>query len=101
VVLKQAFAELMPPSIRKRPKMGFGVPIDRWFRNELKDELRAVLLDPVCLARGLFREAEVERLVNEHVESRADHAYKLWALLMLELWFRNHIDAPPAQKNGV
>jgi asparagine synthase (glutamine-hydrolysing) len=93
VVLKQAFAELLPPAIRTRPKMGFGVPIDRWFRNELKDELRAVLLDPVCLGRGLMSEAEVARLVSEHVESRADHAYKLWALLMLELWFRTHVDA--------
>jgi asparagine synthase (glutamine-hydrolysing) len=91
-VLKQAFAELLPPSIRTRPKMGFGVPIDRWFRGELKDELRSVLLDPVCLGRGLFRATEIARLVNEHAENRADHAYKLWALLMLELWFRNHID---------
>ena len=47
VVLKQAFADLLPPPIRTRPKMGFGVPIDRWFRGELKDELRAVLLDPI------------------------------------------------------
>ncbi len=50
VVLKQAFADLLPPAIRHRPKMGFGVPIDRWFRGELKDELRAVLLDPVASA---------------------------------------------------
>jgi asparagine synthase (glutamine-hydrolysing) len=100
VVLKQAFADLLPPEIRTRPKMGFGVPIDRWFRGELRDELRAVLLDPACLGRGLFREAEVTRLVNEHVESRADHAYKLWALLMLELWFRNHVDARGAEQGG-
>ncbi len=93
VVLKQAFADLLPPPIRTRPKMGFGVPIDRWFRGELKDELRAVLLDPLALGRGLFRESEVTRLVNEHIENRADHAYKLWALLMLELWFRNHFDS--------
>ena len=55
VVLKQAFADLLPPPIRTRPKMGFGVPIGRWFRDELKDELQDVLLDPVCLDRGLFR----------------------------------------------
>jgi asparagine synthase (glutamine-hydrolysing) len=95
VVLKQAFAELLPPAIRTRPKMGFGVPIDRWFRHELKDELRAVLLDPLCLGRGLFRAAEVTRLVDEHLAHRADHAYKLWALLALELWFRNHMDERP------
>jgi len=92
-ILKQAFANLIPPEIRKRPKMGFGVPLDRWFRGELKDELRAVLLDPVATSRGLFRPEAVERLIDEHVSNVRDHAYKLWGLLMLELWFRHHLDA--------
>ena len=91
VVLKQAFADLLPPAIVTRPKMGFGVPIDRWFRGELKDELRAVLLDPIALGRGWFRPEEVTRLIDEHVDSRRDHAYKLWALLMLELWARRYL----------
>jgi asparagine synthase (glutamine-hydrolysing) len=87
VVLKKAFAEFLPPAIRTRGKMGFGVPIDRWFRGELKEELRAVLLDPASLNRGLFRAEAVERLVNEHAAGVRDHAYRLWSLLMLELWF--------------
>ena len=87
VVLKEAFAELLPPAIQTRPKMGFGVPLDRWFRGELKDELRAVLLDPVALGRGLFREEVVRRMVEEHILGAKDHAYRLWGLLMLELWF--------------
>jgi asparagine synthase (glutamine-hydrolysing) len=95
VVLKQAFADLIPPSIRTRPKMGFGVPIDRWFCGELKDELRAVLLDPVALNRGLFRPEAVAALIGEHVSRTRDHAYRLWGLLMLELWFRHHLDARP------
>jgi asparagine synthase (glutamine-hydrolysing) len=94
VVLKRAFADLIPPAIATRPKMGFGVPIDRWFRGELKDELRAVLLDPVALGRGWFRPDEVTRLIDEHVDSRRDHAYQLWALLMLELWARRWLDEP-------
>jgi asparagine synthase (glutamine-hydrolysing) len=92
-VLKQAFAEFLPPAILHRPKMGFGVPVDRWFRGELKDELRAVLLDPVCLNRGLFRPQAVATLIDEHVQSKRDHAYRLWTLLVLELWFRTHLDA--------
>jgi asparagine synthase (glutamine-hydrolysing) len=95
LVLKQAFADLLPRPIRDRPKMGFGVPLDRWFRGELKDELRAVLLDPVALGRGLFQPEAVATLVNDHIEGRRDHAYRLWALLMLELWFRNHFDPSP------
>ncbi len=90
IVLKQAFADLLPPAIAARPKMGFGVPIDRWFRNELLGELRSVLLDPAALARGIFRPEAVRILIDEHADGRRDHAYRLWALLMLELWFRNH-----------
>ena len=93
LILKQAFSDLLPPAIRHRPKMGFGVPIDRWFRHELKSELRAVLLDPVSLSRGLFRPEAVAALIDEHVQGVRDHAYRLWALLMLELWFRHHMDA--------
>jgi len=95
VVLKQAFADLIPPAIRDRPKMGFGVPLDRWFRGELKDELKAVLLDPVAQGRGLFRPGAVAALIAEHADRRRDHAYRLWGLLMLELWFRHHLDARP------
>ena len=93
LILKQAFSDLLPPAIRDRPKMGFGVPIDRWFRHELKSELRDVLLDPVSLSRGLFRPEAVAALIDEHVQGVRDHAYRLWALLMLELWFRHHMDA--------
>jgi asparagine synthase (glutamine-hydrolysing) len=92
VVLKQAFADLLPREIRHRPKMGFGVPIDRWFRGELKDELRGVLLDPVSVGRGLFRPEAVAGLLDDHIAGRRDHAYRLWALMMLELWFRHHFD---------
>ncbi|WP_406698040.1 asparagine synthase (glutamine-hydrolyzing) [Singulisphaera sp. Ch08] len=95
-VLKQAFAEYLPPAIRNRPKMGFGVPVDRWFRGPLKDELRSVLLDPVSLNRGHFRPEAIATLIDEHVQNKRDHAYKLWTLLVLELWFRNHIDPVPA-----
>jgi asparagine synthase (glutamine-hydrolysing) len=94
VVLKQAFSDLLPPPIKTRSKMGFGVPISRWFRDELKHELQEVLLDPVCLNRGLFRPETVRDLVDEHVAGRREHSYRLWALLMLELWFRRHIDSP-------
>jgi len=92
VVLRQAFAKFLPPSIKTRSKMGFGVPISRWFRNELKNELSAVLLDPVCLNRGLFRPAAIEKLVADHTLGKREHSFRLWALLMLELWFRTHLD---------
>jgi asparagine synthase (glutamine-hydrolysing) len=91
VVLKQAFSDLLPPVIRKRSKMGFGVPISRWFREELSQELKEVLLDSACLNRGLFRPETVTRLVTEHLSGKREHSHRLWALLMLELWFREHL----------
>jgi asparagine synthase (glutamine-hydrolysing) len=92
IVLKQAFSDVLPPPIRKRAKMGFGVPISRWFRNELKQEVREVLLDPISLNRGLFRPQAIATLVDEHLGGKREHSFRLWALLMLELWFRRHID---------
>ena len=97
VVLKAAFADLIPPAILTRPKMGFGVPLDRWFRGPLRDHLAPVLLDPRSLSRGLFRPEAVRTLIDDHLGGRRDHAYRLWALLTLELWFRHHLDpASPA-----
>jgi asparagine synthase (glutamine-hydrolysing) len=94
IVLKHAFSDLLPPAIKARPKMGFGVPISRWLRGELKNELQGVLLDPICLNRGLFRPEVIRDLIDEHVTGRREHSFRLWALLMLELWFRRHLDAP-------
>jgi len=92
LVLKRAFADLLPKSIRTRRKMGFGVPVGRWFQAELKHELQGILLDRSTLDRGLFRSDTVGTLVAEHLEGRREHGHRLWALVMLELWFRNHID---------
>ncbi|MBM4038020.1 MAG: asparagine synthase (glutamine-hydrolyzing) [Planctomycetes bacterium] len=89
--LRAAFADLLPPAIRTRGKMGFGVPIAHWLRGELRDYARCILLSPECLARGYFREETVRRLLDEHQSSRADHADRLWALLNLELWHREFL----------
>jgi asparagine synthase (glutamine-hydrolysing) len=97
VVLKEAFADLLPSEIKTRPKMGFGVPISRWLREELSREVQGVLLDRVCLGRGLFRPEAIEGLVAEHLAGKREHSHRLWALLMLELWFRQYLDAPIAE----
>jgi len=90
-LLKRAFADLLPPENVNRRKMGFGVPVGQWFRGPLRDLLRDALLSPRSLERGYFRESEVRRLVDEHLERRADHSFQLWNLLMLELWHREFI----------
>lgn len=91
-VLKRAFADLLPPRIVRRGKMGFGVPISEWFRRDLAGYVRDALLDQRALDRGYFRPQAVEQLIEQHVGRRADHGYRLWALLMLELWHREFLD---------
>ena len=91
-ILRKTFRDLLPKTIRRRGKMGFGVPLDHWFRHELKDFAREVLLSPSALERGYFRPQAVAQLFDEHQQGRFNHGYRLWALLILELWFREWID---------
>jgi asparagine synthase (glutamine-hydrolysing) len=93
-LLKRVMRDALPESILSRRKMGFGVPIDRWFRNELRDLARDTLLDQRATARGYFRKAAVQRLLDEHDAGTAHHHARLWSLLMLELWHRMFIDQP-------
>ena len=91
-ILKKAFEPLPPKEVLYRKKMGFGVPINRWLRSELKQAAYDILLDSRSTGRGYFKPAAVEHLLDEHVALRADHSYRLWALLWLELWHRMFVD---------
>jgi asparagine synthase (glutamine-hydrolysing) len=95
-VLRRAVADLLPPEILARRKMGFGVPVSRWFRGELRDLLHDVVLSERARQRGMLDGAAVAGLVDRHERGAADHGHRLWALLVLELWFRRFIDAPCA-----
>ncbi len=101
-ILIDTFSDLLPKRIQTRAKMGFGVPLDHWFRNELRPLLEDVLLAKSTLDRGIFRPEQVRRLVDEHVRGLWDHSYRLWSLLVLELWQRTFLDgAVPANANEV
>ena len=79
-----------------RPKMGFGCPVGDWLRSELKEFAYETLLSQSARERGLFRPAYVRQLLEEHCAFTRDHHTRLWALLMLELWFQMWIE-PPAE----
>lgn len=100
-ILIETFSDLLPRSIQRRAKMGFGVPLGHWFRGELRPMLEEVLLDPSTLGRGYFRPEAVTRLVEEHVRGAWDHSYRLWSLLCLELWQRTFVDGPKFAIPGV
>jgi asparagine synthase (glutamine-hydrolysing) len=90
VALRRAFAGELPPEVAGRGKTGFGVPLGRWFREDLNDTAH----DLLGADRGWFKADEMRRLLSEHESGRADHGHRLWCLLMLELWVREHVEAP-------
>ncbi|MEX1225070.1 MAG: asparagine synthase C-terminal domain-containing protein, partial [Pirellulales bacterium] len=87
-ILRAAFGDLLPASLFARRKRGFGVPLARWFREDLASFTKEILLDEQTTARGYLRRDAVTRLLEEHATGRAEHGDRLWALLMLELWMR-------------
>jgi asparagine synthase (glutamine-hydrolysing) len=91
-ILKKAFSDFLPPAILRRKKMGFGVPIARWIREDLKNYVYEVLLDQKALQRGYFRKEGIEQLLKEHLSLRYDHSSRIWSLLFLEEWFRIFVD---------
>ena len=91
-ILKRALDGLLPAEVLYRPKKGFGVPLRRWFGTDLLEMLRATLLDDRTARRGLLDQSYVSRMVDDLSAGRHDWSARLWALLWLELWFREFID---------
>ena len=90
--MKKVAARLVPKEVIYRPKMGFGVPLKYWLGNELQAFTREVLLSEKAKNRGLFDAKTVERLIDEQKRDTKDNSWKIWTLLMLELWFQRFID---------
>lgn len=91
-LLKKVAANLVPRDVIYRRKMGFGVPIGKWFRGEMKGFVSEVLLSERSLGRGIIRPEVLRRYVGEHTNGERDHSFQLWAFLMLELWYQRFID---------
>ena len=94
-ILKKAMQDKLPADILGRRKKGFGIPVAKWFR----EDLRGLMLDSLSESRlrrqGLFNPAEVTRLVKEHLRGTKDNRKQLWTLFMFQLWFERHLSVPP------
>jgi len=95
-IFKKAVRQLVPADIIDRPKKGFGVPLDHWFRNELREMSGDVLLSPRAQQRGYFKPGAVRRMLEEHWSGAEQWQNHLWTLLMLESWHRMFIDERPS-----
>jgi asparagine synthase (glutamine-hydrolysing) len=88
-VLKRAVADLLPEEILSRPKRGFGVPLDRWFRQDLQQYTDAMLGEGASV-RAHLRADSLDAMLAEHRSGSASHGQALWTLLTLELFLRKH-----------
>ena len=91
-VLREAVANLIPKAILQRRKMGFPVPLARWFRGRHRAVVDEFVAGPRAVARGLFRPDALARLASEHARGEANHAERLWLLVNLEMWQRIFCD---------
>jgi asparagine synthase (glutamine-hydrolysing) len=88
VLLKQAFRELLPPSILHRKKLGFSIPLGLWLRTDLKHLMCDLLSRKSLGAVAYLNPIEVERIISEHLAGHMNHESKLWGLINLVLWQR-------------
>ena len=87
-LLKKAMEPHLPSEIMYRPKMGFAVPLARWFRGPLKGRVREALLAGPLADSGLFNLVTVRKMVEQHESGARDHSTPLWTLLMYEAFLR-------------
>ena len=91
-IFKQAVRGLVPDEILDRPKQGFGVPIQQWINNQLRERIHETLRESRARGRGYFDPRYVDLLLAEHHRGRRDHSMQLWSLFMFELWHRIFVD---------
>jgi len=90
-LLRKAFADDLPARLHARGKQGFGIPLGPWFRDPLADWAENVILDSESLLNTWFEFQPRQQLLDEHRQGKADHAKRIYALLMLALWSQNGV----------
>lgn len=86
-LLKEAFKNILPEGTLTFKKSGFGVPVDYWFRNELKEELGGLLEKELIEKQGLFNYDFVHKLFEDHIEGKENYKFQLWNLYVFQKWY--------------
>lgn len=87
-VLKELMKDKLPRNIINRPKKGFGIPVAKWINKELKDFTLDLLNESDIKKQGIFNYSEIKKILDEHLNKKADHRKKLWTLLMFQQWYQ-------------
>ncbi len=89
-LLKKALESRLPHEILYRKKKGFGIPLAKWIKNDLRDEMERIFCPERIDRAGIFRSEVVRRLLDEHLEGKRDNRKPLWALYVFEKWRENY-----------
>ena len=92
VILRRAMADRLPAMVLNKPKQGFSVPLKHWLRGPLRPLMTDLLSVDSVRHRGYFQPQCIARWVSEHLDGRANHSHRLWALMVFELWHQHVLD---------
>jgi asparagine synthase (glutamine-hydrolysing) len=89
-ILREAMRRLLPATILDRPKVGFRVPVNEWFRGTMRDYLLEHLTGKDSVTRAYYHPEVLARYLDEHIQGCQNHEKLLWSLLTLEIWHREY-----------
>lgn len=87
-ILKQIVHKYIPREVMERPKMGFGIPIESWLNNELKEMVNEYLSEESLQAHGLFNTQAVRKVIQDFFNGRKEKHLKVWYLLAFQMWYK-------------
>ncbi|MGZ5004753.1 MAG: asparagine synthase-related protein, partial [Chthoniobacterales bacterium] len=99
-ILKEMLARRLPRELFERPKHGFGLPIDEWYRHGLRGVLEKFTAPERLQKRGLLNSDEVQRCVQLHLSGSRNFARKLHAIVAFEIWADEFFGDRKASANG-
>jgi asparagine synthase (glutamine-hydrolysing) len=91
IILRQAMAGRLPAAILNKPKQGFSIPLKHWLRGPLRPMMTDLLAADCIRRRGYFENHTVQQWMDEHLDGRANHSHRLWALMVFELWHQHMV----------
>ena len=91
-IMKKSQEGVLPNDVIYRPKTGFGAPLRRWMKTDMRDMAEELLSPRTVDARGLFSSAEITRLRAADDQGQVDASYTLFSLMCVELWCRRFAD---------
>ncbi|MDD5594875.1 MAG: asparagine synthase (glutamine-hydrolyzing) [Candidatus Omnitrophica bacterium] len=91
-ILKKSLEGILPKEILSRKKMGFGMPVGRWFKKDMKGFIESILLSEDFFKSGIFNKNFVSTLLDDHNSGRKNNTHKIWCLLNFELWRQMFIE---------